>query len=165
MAEQTKRAAIVARPVARAACVLCGKQLTSFEGTVRGMGPICFDRVVSRLPAGSDRTAIEALPADEFAALVAVIKAETSFKANGFEGDPEAAGYVRLRELREAVLAAGKSIASMVSAMGGDRKVNPPKAPYWEPIYAKRTRWVPAEALQHVGELNDARRARSKQTG
>lgn len=67
------------------------------------------------------------------------------------------AGHTPLSIVVAAVKKQGKSISSLVSAMGGDKGVKPPKAEYWRPRYMGKTRWLPTECLEHIDELGDKR--------
>ena len=66
--------------------------------------------------------------------------------------------HIRVPDVHRRVVAAGKSVSSMVKAMGGDKGKNEPIAEWWRPVYAGTSRWLPRECLQHFDQLSDARR-------
>ena len=75
--------------------------------------------------------------------------------------DHEPPDHVPLVDVGRRVEEMGKSVfgkGGFVEAFGGNRSVNPPKAPYWQVTYVRGRRYLPAECLKHLHELSDARR-------
>lgn len=64
-------------------------------------------------------------------------------------------GYLPLGAVLAALEKQGKSVSSLVRAMGGDKGVKPPAAEYWRPKYMGKTRWLPEECLKHINELGN----------
>ncbi len=74
--------------------------------------------------------------------------------------DQEPPDHVPLVEVAQQVEQLRKSVfgrGGFVEAFGGNRGVNPPKAPYWQVTYVRGRRYLPAECLKHLHELSDSR--------
>lgn len=155
-----------------AICPMCGKPLPTSaglqgtQGLVRGMTQKCFarlqafvDREYADAPADDPKPDLKTVDEERLKGLIDMCRDLTSFDLQREVPDAAtlARDYVRLPDVVKAAKAAGKSVGSLVRAMGGDRAVKPPAAPYWQPVYVGTSRYLPKAAMDHLGELSAAR--------
>ena len=146
-----------------ATCIMCNKPLTANESVERGIGPVCASRLDTFLESEDyegkppDWRNLE-YPVEKLDELVELAVGVTSFDTFAPDEDEEEAleeTHVPIGEVLKAIDKADKTRSSFVRAMGGDRRRNDPEAPHWAPLYFQGKRWLPKEALDHIGDLND----------
>lgn len=147
-------------------CALCGKPLRRGEHVTRGLGALCYARVenfVARQNAElppDERINLETCDDETLEQMVAAVRDESTFdRFTNVDAGTLTETHLPFPEIMAAVKAAGKSVSSLVKAMGGDRARAAASQPYWQPIYFDRKRWVPKEALNHLNELRPGRAA------
>jgi putative metallohydrolase (TIGR04338 family) len=72
------------------------------------------------------------------------------------------AGYIPLQWVGDRIQREGKTVSSLVRAMGGDKGLREPLAEWWRPVYAQGKRWLPRECLDHIDQLTDKKPRRER---
>lgn len=139
-------------------CRVCGRLLTAEQSVIRGIGPLCAERVNRALAAmgyslvakeGEEGYADEA-KVDE---AVGTVKAGGSRYLTKEEFEPISEEYVKLSDVDKALKAEGRSIAAFVKAFGGDRGLEEPLNEHWQPVYVGRVRYLPKSVMQRLDEI------------
>jgi hypothetical protein len=149
-------------------CRMCGRLLTAEASVIRGLGPVCAGHVARELKAlGMTLTASEGeegyAPEEQVAEIVDKLKtAGTRVEPDDFNPDenehpafPERGpmAFVKITGF----LPEDKSVGHFLKLIGGDRALLEPAEWYWTPVYVGRQRYLPAEAANHLDEVNDRR--------
>jgi len=142
------------KPIRENACLICGKDLTQEKSRIRGIGPVCWDRISKNLgPDAVER--IQNLPDAEFGPKVdelkAILKATDVGKRIPVEQLP--AGYMKLGDVMAIAARKGLAPSAVFRAMGGNRFRNPPKEGFGPVFFCGRARWLPGTCLAHLDEL------------